>query len=200
MKLRGRRLVASVLALALPMTLATSHAGATGGGSDFVKVGYFLQWGIYGPCHCPLHRTPRSSFRGRSCRANVVSSAGAPLPCLAKATGHADRGQHVRPVDRAGRLAGGAGRARRQAARRQGRGCAPARRRRLAARLRHAERRGAGAAISRRSRAGPIRSTWSRMRRSRTRRRARPSRRSAPSRWSPIPAWRSTSAWSASRS
>ena len=48
MKLRGRRLVATVLALALPMTLATSHAGATRGGSDFVKVGYFLQWGIYG--------------------------------------------------------------------------------------------------------------------------------------------------------
>lgn len=51
MKHRTRRLVASAIALLLPMNLAASPTEANGAGGhrdEFVKVGYFIQWGIYG--------------------------------------------------------------------------------------------------------------------------------------------------------
>ena len=51
MKHRARRLLAAALALVVPVSLTASAGGASAsGGSDdeFVKVGYFTQWGIYG--------------------------------------------------------------------------------------------------------------------------------------------------------
>ena len=51
MQHRARRLLAGALALVVPLSLTASGgaASASGGrGHEFVKVGYFIQWGIYG--------------------------------------------------------------------------------------------------------------------------------------------------------
>ena len=51
MQHRARRLLAGALALVVPLSLTASAgaASASGGrGHEFVKVGYFIQWGIYG--------------------------------------------------------------------------------------------------------------------------------------------------------
>ena len=47
---RTRRLVASAIALLVPLGVVASATGveASGRHRDFVKVGYFIQWGIYG--------------------------------------------------------------------------------------------------------------------------------------------------------
>ena len=51
MQHRARRLLTAALALVVPLSLtaSTGAAGASDGRDrEFVKVGYFIQWGIYG--------------------------------------------------------------------------------------------------------------------------------------------------------
>jgi len=48
MELRGRRLLAGAVVLASLNLATSSHEASAGRHDDFVRVGYFIQWGIYG--------------------------------------------------------------------------------------------------------------------------------------------------------